>query len=108
MGIDNEGHSCGFCFVIYETKREAELACEYISRTRLNGRIIRVDMDPGYIEGREKGRGTSGQQRREDFRTKEDPDRPRKMVKTGGYQNEGRGGYYNKDRGGEGNRWDRG
>ena len=39
--------------------------------------MIRVDWDTGYKEGREKGRGTGGQQRREDFRTKEDAERPR-------------------------------
>lgn len=36
----------------YETKNEAELAVEYISKTRLGGRIIRVDLDPGFMEGR--------------------------------------------------------
>ncbi len=62
-----------FLFKRYETKREAELAVEYISKTRLGGRIIRVDLDPGFKEGREKGRGISGQQRRDDFRTRDDP-----------------------------------
>lgn len=46
------------------------LAVEYISKTKLNDRIIRVDWDPGYKVDREKGRGTGGQQRRDDFRTK--------------------------------------
>lgn len=73
MGIDNDGNPCGFCFVVYETKKEAELSVEYVSKTRLGGRIIRVDMDPGFKEGREKGRGSSGQQRRDDFRTRDDP-----------------------------------
>lgn len=51
---------------------------QYISRTKLNDRIIRVDFDPGYIKGREKGRGSGGHQRRDDFRTKDDAERPKK------------------------------
>jgi hypothetical protein len=60
MGIDNDGKSmwillCDVNFFSnkrYETKNEAELAVEYISKTRLGGRIIRVDLDPGFMEGR--------------------------------------------------------
>lgn len=43
--------------VIYETHEEAERAVEYISQTKLHDKLIRVDLDPGYKEGREKGRG---------------------------------------------------
>ena len=49
MGINNEGHGCGFCFVIFSTHEEAERAVDYISQTKLNSKIIRVDLDPGYI-----------------------------------------------------------
>jgi nuclear cap-binding protein subunit 2 len=44
---------------------------EYLSKSRLDERVIRVDWDPGYKKGRERGRGSGGQQRRDDFRTKE-------------------------------------
>lgn len=54
------------------------MAVEYVSKVKLGGRIIRVDIDPGYQEGREKGRGSNGLQRRDDFRNKEDPQRPKK------------------------------
>lgn len=57
-------------------------AVEYISKTKLNDRIIRVDWDAGYKTDREKGRGTNGQQRRDDFRY-DDAERPsRKRVNT--------------------------
>lgn len=62
----------------FDSHEEARYAVEYISKTKLSERIIRVDWDPGYKKGREKGRGTGGQQRREDFRVKDDLDRPRK------------------------------
>lgn len=59
MGIDNDGNPCGFAFVMYfdiivryENRQDALLAVQFISRTKLNNRIIRVDMDPGFIEGR--------------------------------------------------------
>jgi nuclear cap-binding protein subunit 2 len=34
----------------------------YISGTKLDERIIRCDLDPGYKEGRQFGRGKSGGQ----------------------------------------------
>jgi len=52
MGINNEGSRCGFCFVIYETHAGAQKAVDYISQTRLIEKVIRVDLDPGYKEGR--------------------------------------------------------
>lgn len=41
------------------------MAVEYISHTKLWERVIRVDWDPGFKEGREKGRGSHGQQKRD-------------------------------------------
>ena len=105
MGINNEGNPCGFCFVIYYTHEEAERAVEYISKSKLNERIIRVDWDAGYKEGREKGRGTGGQQKRDDFRNTNDADRPtqrkrkfeRKEDRYGGNHHSGE--RYQRDRG---------
>lgn len=68
MGINNEGSRCGFCFVIFENHQAAQRAVEFVSQTRLQEKIIRVDLDPGYKEGREKGRGRDGNQKRDDFR----------------------------------------
>lgn len=70
MGINDEGQRCGFCFVIFEKHDEALRSVQFISQTKLDDKTIRVDLDPGYIEGREKGRGRDGNQKRDDFRNK--------------------------------------
>ena len=41
----------------------------YISGTKLDERVIRCDLDPGYREGRQFGRGRSGGQVRDEHRT---------------------------------------
>ena len=53
---------CGFCFVEYYTHAEALASMRYISGTKLDERIIRCDLDLGYKEGRQFGRGKSGGQ----------------------------------------------
>lgn len=40
----------------------------YISGTKLDERIIRADLDPGYQENRQYGRGKSGGQIRDEYR----------------------------------------
>jgi RNA recognition motif-containing protein len=63
MGLDKNARTpCGFCFVVYGTRREASDAVAYISGTLLDDRIIRVDFDWGFVEGRQYGRGISGGQ----------------------------------------------
>lgn len=47
----------------------------YISGTKLDERIIRCDLDPGYKEGRQFGRGKSGGQVRDEFRQEYDSGR---------------------------------
>lgn len=53
---------CGFCFVEFYTHAEALAALRYVSGTKLDERIIRCDIDLGYSEGRQFGRGKSGGQ----------------------------------------------
>lgn len=53
---------CGFCFVEFYTHAEALAALRYVSGTKLDERIIRCDLDLGYSEGRQFGRGKSGGQ----------------------------------------------
>lgn len=60
---------CGFCFIEYYTHEDARSAVHCLSGARLDERIIRVDLDPGFEEGRQYGRGQSGGQRRDEFRT---------------------------------------
>ncbi|XP_064615018.1 nuclear cap-binding protein subunit 2-like [Liolophura sinensis] len=79
MGLDKVKKTpCGFCFVEYYVREDAANALRYINGTRLDDRIIRTDWDAGFKEGRQYGRGKSGGQVRDEYRTDYD---------------EGRGGY---------------
>lgn len=66
---------CGFAFVEYYLHHEAVSCMRYISGTKLDERIIRCDLDPGYKEGRQFGRGKSGGQVRDEFRQEFDSGR---------------------------------
>lgn len=69
MGLDKfKKTPCGFCFVEYYSRCDAESAMRYINGTRLDDRIVRVDWDAGFIEGRQYGRGKSGGQVRDEYR----------------------------------------
>ncbi|KAI0690574.1 RNA-binding domain-containing protein [Cytidiella melzeri] len=76
MGLDRNSRTpCGFCFVEYYTHAEAQACLRYISGTKLDERIIRCDLDLGYREGRQFGRGKSGGQVRDEHRSDYDPGR---------------------------------
>ncbi|CAN6483350.1 unnamed protein product [Victoria cruziana] len=76
MGLDkNTKTPCGFCFVIFYSRNDAEDSVKYISGTILDDRSIRVDFDWGFQEGRQWGRGRSGGQVRDEYRTDYDPGR---------------------------------
>ncbi|KAL9873322.1 nuclear cap-binding protein subunit 2 isoform X1 [Glossina fuscipes] len=76
MGLDKYKKTpCGFCFVEYYTRPEAENAMRYVNGTRLDDRLIRVDWDAGFIEGRQYGRGKTGGQVRDEYRTDYDAGR---------------------------------
>lgn len=63
MGLDkNKKTPCGFCFVVYYARKDAEDAVKYLSGTRVDERPIRVDFDWGFVEGRQFGRGRGGGQ----------------------------------------------
>ncbi|KAJ7063173.1 RNA-binding domain-containing protein [Mycena amicta] len=69
MGLDRNSRTpCGFCFVEYYTNSEALACMRYVSGTKLDERIIRCDLDLGYSEGRQFGRGKSGGQVRDEHR----------------------------------------
>ncbi|WAR28591.1 NCBP2-like protein [Mya arenaria] len=79
MGLDKVRKTpCGFCFMEYYTRADAEMALRYVNGTRLDDRIVRTDWDVGFKEGRQYGRGKSGGQVRDEYRSDYD---------------EGRGGY---------------
>ncbi|KAH8381427.1 hypothetical protein KR215_005057 [Drosophila sulfurigaster] len=76
MGLDKYKKTpCGFCFVEYYTRPEAEAAMRFVNGTRLDDRLIRVDWDAGFIEGRQYGRGKTGGQVRDEYRTDYDAGR---------------------------------
>eukprot|EP00195_Chlamydomonas_chlamydogama_P016448 CAMPEP_0202901284 /NCGR_PEP_ID=MMETSP1392-20130828/14169_1 /ASSEMBLY_ACC=CAM_ASM_000868 /TAXON_ID=225041 /ORGANISM="Chlamydomonas chlamydogama, Strain SAG 11-48b" /LENGTH=168 /DNA_ID=CAMNT_0049587829 /DNA_START=277 /DNA_END=783 /DNA_ORIENTATION=- len=76
MGLDKYNKTpCGFCFVSYYTRSDAEHCVKYLNGTVLDDRAIRVDHDWGFVEGRQWGRGRSGGQVRDEFRVDYDPGR---------------------------------
>ncbi|KAL1957236.1 hypothetical protein VTO42DRAFT_6270 [Malbranchea cinnamomea] len=76
MGLDRFTKTpCGFCFVEYYTHQDALDCMKYIGGTKLDERIIRTDLDPGFEEGRQYGRGKSGGQVRDEYRDEYDPGR---------------------------------
>ncbi|EQC29875.1 hypothetical protein SDRG_12419 [Saprolegnia diclina VS20] len=84
MGLDRlKKTPCGFCFVEYFNKEHAQACSNFVSGTKLDQRVIRCELDGGFREGRQYGRGTTGGQVRDDRRSKDDYD-------------PGRGGYGKK------------
>lgn len=76
MGLDKfKKTPCGFCFVEYYTREHAANAVRYINGTRLDDRVVRTDWDAGFKEGRQFGRGKSGGQVRDEYRSDYDPGR---------------------------------
>lgn len=76
MGLDRiKKTPCGFCFVEYFTRTSAEASVNFLSGSKLDGRVIRVDYDTGFEQGRQFGRGRSGGQVRDEYRTDFDPGR---------------------------------
>ena len=70
MGLDrNSKTPCGFCFVEYLRREATDDAVRLLSGSKLDDRIIRVDWDGGFVEGRQYGRGRSGGQVRDEYRS---------------------------------------
>ncbi|KAI9103231.1 hypothetical protein DFS34DRAFT_576918 [Phlyctochytrium arcticum] len=69
MGLDRfKKTPCGFCFVEYYNRSDALSCMMFIGGTKVDERIIRTDLDPGYRGGRNVGRGRSGGQVRDEHR----------------------------------------
>jgi len=76
MGLDKfKKTPCGFCFVEFYNHQDAADCVSYINGTKLDDRVIRVDWDSGFKEGRQYGRGKTGGQVRDEYRTDFDPGR---------------------------------
>lgn len=69
MGLDRfQKTPCGFCFVEYYAHQDALDCLKYVGGTKLDERVIRTDLDPGFEDGRQYGRGKSGGQVRDEYR----------------------------------------
>ena len=76
MGLDRfQKTPCGFCFVEYFTHQQACECMRFVNGTKLDERVVRTDLDPGFKEGRQYGRGKSGGQVRDEYRSDYDPSR---------------------------------
>lgn len=77
MGLDKFLNTpCGFCFVEYFSREDAETCVRFLNGLLLDGRPIRTDFDwCGALEERRYGRGRNGGQVRDEHRTTFDADR---------------------------------
>jgi nuclear cap-binding protein subunit 2 len=79
MGINKRDASpAGFCFVEYFERAAAVAAKTWLNDTVISGRKITVDLDRGFEEGRQYGRGETGYQvgdEKAGYRGKYNPDR---------------------------------
>ena len=100
MGLNRHTRTpCGFCFVEYFTN-EAALDCiAHVSGTTLDDRVIRCELDFGFREGRQFGRGASGGQVRDDRRMVYDAGR---ALAGGGDDERGAAPAARGERGGDG------
>ena len=72
--------SCGFCFVEYFKHEDAASAVALLNGARFDEvdeieRKMKVELDPGFSEGRQYGRGKTGGQVADHFRKNFDPGR---------------------------------
>ena len=70
MGLNRESKTpCGSCFVEYFTHEHARECLKFINGTMCDDRVIRCELDGGFKQGRQFGRGTSGGQIRDERRS---------------------------------------
>lgn len=68
MGLDRHRLTpCGFCFVIYKEESGSLNAMKYLKGTSLDSQNLEIDLDPGFTEGRQFGRGRFGGQMKQDI-----------------------------------------
>lgn len=76
VGLDRHNKTpCGFAFVEFFNRSDALRAKKLLDGAKLDDRFIRVDLDPGFREGRQFGRGKRGGQVRDEVRDDYDPGR---------------------------------
>ncbi|KAL9652186.1 hypothetical protein ABK040_013955 [Willaertia magna] len=74
---------CGFCFVEFYHRSDAEDCVKYCKGCKLNNRALKIAIDTGFVEGRQYGRGKDGGMKRDDYQ---------KSLKRRGGGRGGRGG----------------
>ena len=63
MGLDRlKKTPCGFCFVEFYSRLDAMDAMKFLNLTKVDERVVRTDVDPGFVADRQYGRGKSGGQ----------------------------------------------
>jgi nuclear cap-binding protein subunit 2 len=78
LGLDRMRKTpCGFCFVEYYSREDALASVSLLSSTKLDGNVIRVELDAGFQPGRQYGRGQKGGQVRDDRKPPMDTTRKR-------------------------------
>ena len=76
MGLNRISRTpCGFAFIQFYNHRAAVYAVDLLNGAKFDERFIKVEIDPGYKEGRQWGRGKTGGQASDDFRSNYDFDR---------------------------------
>ena len=91
MGLDrNKLTPCGFCFVIYKEEEGSLNAMKYLKGTSLDSQVLEIDLDPGFREGRQFGRGVHGGQAIHESRADNGLYR-RRFDGRGGFRGRGRG-----------------
>jgi nuclear cap-binding protein subunit 2 len=69
MGLDRYNYTpCGFCFIIFFNTLDSVNAVKFLNGTKLDDRVLQIDLDPGFREGRQFGRGMYGGQVRDELR----------------------------------------
>ena len=77
MGVNKKtGEPCGFCFVEFFDRQSALNAINPNNRFIIDNSQVRADLDRGFDEGRQYGRGASGGQVRDEANRRFDPSRP--------------------------------
>nr|UXY87272.1 nuclear cap-binding protein subunit 2 [Cryptomonas sp.] len=57
---------CGFCFLEFYNFKDAKYAFKYAFGYRIDNRILLIDPDTGFLNGRQFGKGSKGGQIREE------------------------------------------
>jgi len=61
MGLNKHKRTpCGFCFIEYYSRSAALVAIDCLHGSKLDNKVISVNMDIGMSHGRQYGRGLSG------------------------------------------------